>query len=211
MTTKLIQRQFLKGIREFEIVDDVINVRIKTLFNREKSTVSLTSLNPDPVVNKQYLEFHGRDRSVPLVSLFLSKPNPEEFNAFVETLKQRVLEEYSAFAGGNAGSHPAGLGGNVHHEPPEGEESDQIRLRGNAEFVDAARIGDAIRMLETYLVAEDIKPFLSALAALKAEPENEACLTQVVNAFNDLGPMQGAVLTYAPYISILLSDDPFEE
>lgn len=209
MTMKLTQRQFLKGIREFEIVDDVINVRIKTLFNREKSTVSLTTLDPEPVVNRQCLEFHGRDRSEPLVSLFLDNPSPEEFNAFVDTLKQRVLEEYGA-SGGIDGSHPAGLDGNVYHEPPEGDTSAQIRLRGNAEFVNVARIDDAIRMLETYLAAEDIKPFLSALSALKAEPEDEARLAQVVSAFNDLGPRQGAVLTYAPYISILLSDDPFQ-
>ncbi|WP_241546765.1 hypothetical protein [Thiohalobacter thiocyanaticus] len=209
MIMKLIQKRFLKGIREFEIVDDAINVRIRTLFNKEKSTVSLTTLNPEPVVNRQYLEFHGRGKNEPLVSLFLDNPSPEEFNAFVETLKQRVLEEYGA-SGGIDGSHPAGLGGNVHHEPPEGDTSVQIRLRGNAEFVNVARIEDAIRMLETYLAAEDIKPFLSALEALKAEPENEARLAQVVSAFNDLGPLQGAVLTYAPYISILLSDDPFQ-
>ena len=64
-------------------------------------------------------------------------------------------------------------------------------------------------MLEQHLDAEEIKPVLSALEALKAEPENESSYSQLVKAFDDLGPQQGAVLTYAPYVGILLSDDPF--
>jgi hypothetical protein len=72
-----------------------------------------------------------------------------------------------------------------------------------------AKVDNAIQMLERYLVVEDIKPLLTALEALKAEPQNESYLAQMENAFNDLGIMQGAVLTYAPYIGILLSDNPF--
>ncbi|MAT65517.1 MAG: hypothetical protein CMN57_07710 [Gammaproteobacteria bacterium] len=207
---KLIQKRFLKGTREFEIIDDAIHVRIKTPFNTERLTVSLSMLNPNPVVNQAYLEFHGRERSEPLLSLFLDQPNPEEFDVFVEALKRRVLEEYSAAAWAKAASHPGGDDGNPHHEPPEAEESHHIRLRIKVQAVDAERIGHAIRMLETYLVADDIKPLLSALEALKAEPRNETCLMQVATAFNDLKGMQGAVLTYAPYLSILFSDNPFE-
>jgi hypothetical protein len=64
-------------------------------------------------------------------------------------------------------------------------------------------------MLEQHLDVEEIKPLLAALEALKAEPENESCFAHLVKAFDDLGSRQGAVLTYAPYVSILLSDDPF--
>jgi hypothetical protein len=66
-------------------------------------------------------------------------------------------------------------------------------------------------MLERYLNAEEIKPLLTALETLKTEPGNESYFRQLVTAFDDLGPQQGAVLTYAPYINILLSDDPFEK
>jgi hypothetical protein len=206
---KLVQTHFLKGTREFEIADDVVNVRFKTPFKEEKLTVMLTILNPEPVVNKPFLEFHSRVKCGPLLSLFLNKPNAAEFDAFVNKLKQRALEEYNAFAGLKTATQPEGLAANVYEEPPEFEELEKGRPRNNAKPVNVASIGDSIRMLEQHLDTEEIKPLLSALEALKAEPENESYFGQLVNAFDDLGSRQGAVLTYAPYVSILLSDDPF--
>lgn len=208
MTIKLKQKHLLKGTREFEILDDSIFVRITAPFKKERLTVSLTTLNPEPVVNTPYLVFHSRLNGEPLLSLFLDKPNTEEFNDFVGTLK-RALEKYKVFPGAEANSSLPELNGNVYHEPPDIDESDQFRLRGNAQAVDVARIEHAIQMLETYLASEDIKPFLAALEALKAEPQNASRLAEVVKTFNDLGITQGAVLTYAPYISILLSDNPY--
>jgi hypothetical protein len=206
---KLVQKHFLKGSSEYEIADDVVNVRLKTPFKEEKLTVMLTILNPEPVVNKPFLEFHSRVKCGPLLSLVLNKPNAEEFNAFVNELKQRALEEYNAFAGLKTATQPERLAGNVYEEPPEFEELDKNRPRNNAKPVNVASIDSSIRMLEQHLDTEEIKPLLSALAALKVEPENESYFGQLVNAFDDLGPRQGAVLTYAPYVSILLSDDPF--
>ena len=206
---KLVQKHFLKGSREFEIADDVVNVRFKTPFKEEKLTVMLTILNPEPVVNRPFLEFHSRVKCGPLLSLFLNKPNAAEFDAFVNKLKQRALEEYNAFAGLKTATQPEGLAANVYEEPPEFKELEKGLPRINAKPVNVASIGDSIRMLEQHLDTEEIKPLLSALEALKAEPENESYFRQLVNAFDDLGPRQGAVLTYAPYVSILLSDDPF--
>ncbi|MEJ2142270.1 MAG: hypothetical protein P8Y24_07940 [Gammaproteobacteria bacterium] len=210
---KLIQKTFLEGTREFEIENDVVNVRIKKLFKEEKLTVGLSTLNPEPVINTLYLEFHGRGKSGPLLSLFLNKPDTEKFNTFVDRLKQGVLEQSNTFAGGKAvsqtPSQPAGLAANVYDEPPEFEEFGHNRLRNKGTIVNAARVEEAIRLLEMYLANEEIKPLLSALEALQAEPENETYFAQMENAFNNLGIMQGAVLTYAPYLSILLADDPF--
>lgn len=206
---KLVQKQLLKGTREFEIVDDMVKFRIKKPFKEEKLTVDLSILNPEPVVNDPFLEFHGRVRCGPLLSLLIDKPNVEEFNAFVDELKQRARQEYNAFAGLKAGSLPAGMAANVFDEPPEFDESRQNRIEKIVKPVSVEDIDNAILMLERYLDAEEIKPFLTALEALKAEPENESYFGQLVTAFDDLGPRQGAVLTYAPYVSILLSDDPF--
>lgn len=60
-------------------------------------------------------------------------------------------------------------------------------------------------MLKTYLDEGDIKPLLDSLERPNSEPQNEAAFQNMVEAYNDLGVRQGAVLTYAPYIKALLS------
>lgn len=207
---KLIQKQFLKGKREFEIADDVVNVRYKTPFKEEKLTVMLTILNPEPVVNKPWLEFHSRVKCDPLLSLLIDKPNAEDFNGFVNELKQRARQEYNAFAGLKAGSLPEAMSANVFDEPPDFEESGKRQTGKKMKPVSVANIDNAMQMLVQYLESDEITPLLNAMEALKEDPQNESHLTHLVKAFDDLGPRQGAVLTYAPYISLLLSDDPFE-
>jgi hypothetical protein len=210
MVMKLIQRRFLKGSREFEILEGNVHVRIKTLRKEEKLTVSLAILNPEPVVNRPFLEFHSRVKCGPLLSLLLDNPDTKAFSAFVDELKQRAREEYSEFTGLRTGSRAEGLAANSYEEPPEFDEPGNHRNRKNRKPVSAESIDSSIRMLEQYLEVEEIEPLLAALQALKVEPNNESYLGQLVNAFDDLGLQQGAVLTYAPYIGILLSDDPFE-
>lgn len=208
---KLIQKAFLKGSREFELTDDVVNVRLTKLFKEEKLTVGLSALNPEPVINEPYLEFHGRTNNQPLLSLLLNEPNAEDFNSFVDTLKQRAAEESSAFNTINAISQPAsqaeGLAANSYDEPPEFEEPGPDQLTRKSQAVKVERVNEAIEMLERYLDTEEVKPLLAALKALQAEPHNEAYFVQVEKAFNALGITQGAVLTYAPYISIMLTDN----
>jgi len=206
---KLVQKQFLKGSREFEIVDDAINVRIRTPFKEEKITVVLTVLNPEPTVNGSFLEFHSRVKCGPLLSLLMDKPNTTEFNAFVDELKRRARAEYNAFAGLKSGSKPEGLAGNSYEAPPEFDESAKNRTERNAKPVSAVRVDEAIQMLNQHLDVEELKALLTALEALKEDPQNKSCFDQLIKAFDDLGPRQGAVLTYAPYVSVLLSDDPF--
>ena len=205
---KLIQKQFLKGSREFEITDDVVQVRMKTPFKEEKLTVMLSMLDPEPVVNKPYLEFHSRVKCGPLLSFIQDKPNCEAFTAFVNQLKMRAREEYNAFAGLKSGSVPEGLAANVYTEPPDFDEPGKNPANKNHKPVNVENIASAIQMLKQHLGTEEIKPLLSALEALKAEPENESHFSQLVDAFDDLGPQQGAVLTYAPYVNLLLSDGP---
>jgi len=75
--------------------------------------------------------------------------------------------------------------------------------------IQVADIDIALEMLKRYVNAQDINPLLSSLETLRTDPQNKTHQEQVSNAFHELGPLQGAALTYAPYLHIFVSDDPF--
>jgi hypothetical protein len=207
---KIVQKQLFQGVREFEIIDTLVHSRINSLFKEKTLTAELSMINPEPVVNAPFLEFHGRVKNDPLLSLWIDNPSAQEFNTFVDELKQRARQEYNAFAGLKGGALPEGMARNVFEEPPEFDQPGKNRIEKMVKPVNVESIDNSIQMLELYLEAEDIRPFLNALMTLKAEPGNESYFSALVTAFDALGPRQGAVLTYAPYVGILLSDDPFE-
>lgn len=211
MNTKLIQKKLFKGSQEFEIVDDAVNVRIKAPFKEERFSVVLSILNPQYVVNDSKLEFHSRVKCSPLLSFQLNKPNEKEFNAFIALLKQRAEEEYDAFIGVKPAAVPKVLSGNVAEEPPEFKDDDQIHLENMAENYNAIMIDESIQMLEKYLDSEAVAPLISALKAFNDDPWNESCQKQVLKSFHQLGTIQGAVLTYAPYLITLMSNNPFQD
>ena len=209
MVTKLTQKHPLKGTRIFEIIDDAVNVYMKSPFKKEETlTVMLSVLNEEPVISKSLLEFTSRVNNEPLVSLYLAKPNPEEFNAFVNLLKQKIHDEFSMFAGLKSASSP-GIEANVFEEPPEFDSPDSSPAVSTGKPVDAEQVGESIRLLSEQVGSSEIGAFISALEALQADPQSEEKLSNVIKEFHALGPTQGAILTYAPYITSLLSDDPF--
>lgn len=210
MTTKLFQKHLFKGSREFEIIDDHVEVRIKEPFKEiESLSVMLTVLNPEPVINKSSINFVSRVNGEALLSLYMGKPNFEELNTFVNELKKRALEEYNTFAGLKQVEPPTELAANSNEEPPAfNEDSTEDRIAKITKKVNTARIEEAIQMLKAHLDFGEETPLVASLLALHADPTNETCLVNVINAFNELGPQQGAVLTYAPYVGILLYDDP---
>ena len=210
MTNKLVQKHLLKGTQEFEIVDDAINIHIKAPFKKEETlTVMLAVLNPEPVIGKSCLEFTSRVNNEALFSLYLAKPSAQEFNAFVSLLKQKVQDEYKAFAGLKKDTSPT-LNGNVYDAPPEFDATEETGAAQQWQPVDSEGIESSIRMLRDYVGGEEINPLLSALESLLAEPENIELRKNVFKEFDALGPGQGAVLTYAPYVGILMSGDPYE-
>jgi hypothetical protein len=179
MKNKLVQKHLLKGSREFELVDDAVNVRIKTPLSSEEFTVVLSILDPEPVVRGSRLAFESVVNREALIEFYLDKPNPQEFNAFISKIKQRTIAEDFG-------------------KPREAKTSNRVSVE---------QLQATLDMLRSYLDDDDIKPFLDSLEALKADPENQTRLTDVFAAFNQLGPRQGAVLTYAPYMVSLMSDD----
>ncbi len=210
MTTKLIQKHLVRGTQAFELVDDYVSIRTKARFRKtEEIRVMLTVLDPEPVISASFLSFNSRVNGEPLISLFLGKPDTEAFNAFVNELKLRAQEAFHAFAGLRSAAPPAGLNGNIHDAPTETGAIAPDQTTKIRRSLDSTRLDEAVQMLRQYLDEEATQPLIKALEALKEDPMSEELLTQAVNAFDGLGSRQGAVLTYAPYVSIVLSDDPF--
>ena len=211
MTTKLIQKQLFKGSQEYEIADDAVNVRIKTLLQVERFSVVLSILDPEYIVNGSKLEFHSRVKCSPLLSFYLNKPNEKEFNEFIAFLKQRAEEEYDEFIGVKPAAEPKILSGNVTEEPPEFKDADEMHLQNIAENYNAQMIEESIQMLEKHVDSEAIAPLVSALKAFNDDPWNESSQKYLLKTFHQLGSISGAVLTYAPYLITLMSNNPFQD
>ncbi len=220
---KLIQKHLFKGTTSFEIKADRVDIHSQAPFQKqaETLTVMLSVLNPEPLIHRSTLDFVSRVNGEALISLSLGKPNSAEFNAFVVALKQKAQDEYNAFIGISSAvpiAEPVspqaviaagGIAANVFEEPAEAADFTAQASPHIRQPVNVARLGEAIDMLERHLDTADLQVLMSALKALQAAPSHEPCFVAVVNAFNQLGFRQGAVLTYAPYISVLFSDDPF--
>jgi len=208
MTIKLVQKRFLKGSKEFVIIDEMITATNKSLFKEEKLTVDLSNLDPEPVINGSELAFYNPHKGRPVFSLWLNKPNKEEFESFVGRLKQSISGEDDSSADietVSAETAQEALARNMHEEPPAFVESDDARTRNSFEPVNVERLADDLNMLKTYLDDDRYNTLFDALEGLKAEPENETAFQKVLDTYNDLGIYQGAVLTYAPYLIVLVS------
>lgn len=80
----------------------------------------------------------------------------------------------------------------------------------SVESVDVGKINASIDGLKKFVKDDSVNPLISALEALKQEPNNESLLLELSDTFKALGIIQGAVITYAPYVSLLLTYDLFE-
>jgi len=76
---------------------------------------------------------------------------------------------------------------------------------------DAREIEESIQLLNKYVNDASIKPVLLVLEELKKDPDNDSLVVQLADTLKTIGVMQGAVLTYAPYIAILISFNLFED
>jgi hypothetical protein len=177
MTSTLLQKHPVKGTREFKLMDDEVHYTAQSPLKQESLSVVLSVLDPEPVVSGSTLSFVSQVNREPLVEFFLDRPDKETFEQFIAVMRRRITEE----------------------------DFSRLRVSGDAVDVDTERVRESIEMLRTYVDPAEIAPFLSTLAALEASPEDAKCLSDVAEAFNDLGFAQGQVVTYAPYIAFLLS------
>lgn len=75
--------------------------------------------------------------------------------------------------------------------------------------MDAAKIDNAIQMLNKYANEPEIIPLISILEALQDDMHSESLLVQLTKTWRNLGIYQGTVLTYVPYFYTLIPDDIF--
>ena len=76
--------------------------------------------------------------------------------------------------------------------------------------IDVARLELSITMIKDYVKDESVLPLLGLLEKLKVNQNDTTIIPELITTLNNLGVLQGAVLTYAPYITALISDDPFD-
>ena len=77
--------------------------------------------------------------------------------------------------------------------------------------VDAGRVDESIELLKQHIQDAEIKPMIEVLESMSENPYDLKLLDRLSEEFGKLGFLQGAVLTYAPYISVILPDDPFPD
>ena len=80
-----------------------------------------------------------------------------------------------------------------------------------ARIINNAEIDISIKSLKKYVTDIDLDPILSVLETIKREPTNPAHLTQLSDTLDTLGIRKGAIFTYAPYITLLLTENLFED
>jgi len=177
MSIRIVQKHPDRGTREFELVGDAVEYRITSPFGNEELSVVLSVLAPEPVLDGSMMYFVSEVNREALIKLFIDLPDAETFAQFVRTLKQRIREE--DFGKLDAGNRKSAI---------------------TREQVDTT-----IRMLSINLDPASIDELLSTLYKLSEAPDDHERLSQVVEAFNELGLQQGQVLTYAPFFTTLLS------
>jgi len=77
--------------------------------------------------------------------------------------------------------------------------------------INLEKIDSSIEMISTYVDGVDVSPVISALEAIKLDPTNHSLIKRLSESLQPLGIAQGAVLNYAPYVSVLVSEDLFDD
>jgi hypothetical protein len=80
-----------------------------------------------------------------------------------------------------------------------------------ARIINNTQIDISIASLKKYITDIDIEPILSVLETMKQEPTNKAHLKQLSEILDTLGTNKGAIFTYAPYVTLLLTENLFED
>lgn len=80
-----------------------------------------------------------------------------------------------------------------------------------ARQINYTEIKQSIETIKQYVTDCDIAPLISVLEQFNQDSNDKALLLKLRAILNTMGIAKGAVLTYAPYLIVVLSDDAFEE
>ncbi len=75
--------------------------------------------------------------------------------------------------------------------------------------VEPEHFDNAVRLLKQHVRDFDIEPLITTLIAIKDNPGDATLIDELKENFDSLGIGQGAVLTYAPFVSVLIAENPF--
>lgn len=75
---------------------------------------------------------------------------------------------------------------------------------------DVNKLSTSIELIEKYVTDVDVSAVIDVLEAMKKNLGDDALVAQLSAAIKPLGIHQGAILTYAPYLTKLLLDDSLE-
>lgn len=204
----LKQTQFLKGSRYFELIDETLFIRVKSFLKEQNYTVDLSLLDTEPVVEGKELYFYSPHKGRPVFSMLVNKPDAKSYNQFVNALQ-------SAISGDNTSeqlvdvadsTREEALNRNFHEAPPAFAEHNEIAEEISFKPANPDRLLEDIDSLKICMDESTIRSFLDALQALMEKPGDRDIFEKMLSEFNELGFNQGAVLTYAPYTKVLVSD-----
>jgi len=176
-TLELRQKHPLKGSRAFKLDNAEVHYVINSPLGDDELSVALSVLDVKPEITDSIMAFVSQVNREPLVELFIDKPDKATFDHFVKIMQQRIVEE----------------------------DFSRLHVTDQGVNVDVARLDKSIGMLKQHVDPSEIESLLSALTILQAKPTDVECQRNVAEAFNELGFVQSQVMTYAPYLSHLLS------
>lgn len=77
--------------------------------------------------------------------------------------------------------------------------------------INPLRVTESIELVRKFVGEDGLEGLIAALEALAAAPQEDERLMALMSAFDEIGAAQGVVLTYAPYIGVILSDQMFAD
>lgn len=78
-------------------------------------------------------------------------------------------------------------------------------------IVDTKKVAISIELIKKYVKGFDVSLVIQVLEELLKTPQDPSLRIKLSDSLQPLGVGQGTVLSYAPYISVLISENLFDD